>query len=116
MVATKQDIAFEQGTKFQFSVQAKNPDGTPLNLVGYTGRMQVRPTIDSSTILVTATTAGGEIIINGPSGIVEVTIGADVTTTYTWLVGYYDLEVLTTAANVIRLAEGFAALKKEVTR
>jgi len=116
MVATKQDVAFEQGAKFEFTIQARNPDKTPMNLSGYSARMQVRPTVDSVDILVSATSAGGEIVINGPVGIIAVTIGSDVTTAYTWTVGHYDLEVFTTAANVIRIAEGFTALKKEVTR
>jgi hypothetical protein len=72
--------------------------------------------VESSTILASATSAGGEIVINGPLGIVAVTIGADITTAYTWTVGVYDLEVFTTAANVISLAKGFAAMHKEVTR
>jgi hypothetical protein len=116
MPATKQDILFEQGSKFEFTIQAKNNDGTIKDLSGYQARMQVRPTVGSSTILASATSGGGEITINGPLGIVEVVIGADVVTTYTWDVGVYDLEVYTTTANVIRLTEGFAALHKEVTR
>ncbi len=116
MVATKQDILFEQGKKFEYTVQARNPDKSIKDLSGYQARMQVRPTVDSVTILVSATSAGGEIVINGPLGIVAVTIGADVTTAYTWTVGVYDLEAFTSATNVIGLAKGFAALDKEVTR
>lgn len=116
MTATKRDIVFEQGKKFDFTVQALNPDKTPMNLTGYSGRMQVRETVDSVSTLVDVSTAGGQVTINGPLGIVNVLIGADVTASYTWKTGVYDLEVFTTAPNVIGLTFGFAAVHKEVTR
>lgn len=117
MAATQHNIVVEQGSKFQLNVQARNSDGTVKDLTGYSGRMQVRSTVDSISTLMSATTGTGEITINAPGGMVMVEVGADVTQAMTWNVGVYDLEVFTaTPANVIRLVEGFASLNKEVTR
>jgi hypothetical protein len=114
--ATRLDILIRQGDKFELNVQAKNQDGTVKDLTGYTARMQVRPTPESSTILLEASTANGRISINAPGGIVMISVGADVTSPLTWNVASYDLEVATTAANTFKLIEGYASLSKEVTR
>lgn len=117
MPAVHHDIVVEQGSKFVLPIQALNPDRTVFDLTGYSGRMQVRSNIDDTNILVDASTSNGRISINAPGGVVTVTIGADITTGYTWKTGVYDLEVFTSdPANVIRLAEGFATLSLEVTR
>lgn len=117
MPAAKVDIEIPQGGKFIFSVQAKSGSPPlPMDLSGFSGRMQIRPTIESTTILVDATTANGMISINGPVGIATVIIGGDVTAAYTWTTGHYDLEVFNSASNVFRIAQGFASLSKEVTR
>lgn len=117
MAATRHDILVRQGDKFQLNVQAYNTDKTIKDLTGYSARMQIRPTVASSTVLLEATTANGRIAINAPGGIVMVTVGADITAPLNWTVATYDLEVFTAdPANVIRLVEGYASLSREVTR
>jgi len=117
MTATRHNIQFRVGSKFEFSVEVRNRDGSIKDLTGYSGRMQVRKTADDVTKLVDATTANGMVTINAPGGVVTVTVGADVTAAYTWNTGVYDLEVFTVApAEVIAVAEGFAALLPNVTR
>jgi hypothetical protein len=117
MAATFKSIVVEQGAKFELNVQARTSSGAILPLIGYEARMQIRPTVESSTVLLAASTADGRITINGPGGIVMISIGADVTTALTWTSGgVWDLEAFTSASNVIRLAKGFAYLDLEVTR
>lgn len=115
MGTVKLDITFRQGATFELNVQARNADGTVKDLTGYTGKMQVRPTAESSTKYVDIP-AVGSITINGPLGQVAVVVPADITAAMTWTSGVYDLEVALNPATVIRLAEGFASLSKEVTR
>lgn len=116
MAATKQNLILEQGAKFAFSIIAKNSDGTIMDLTGYSGKLQVRSSVESAVVLLEASTANGRISIDGPLGKVTVTIGGDVTGPLTWTASVYDLEVSNSASNVIRLMEGFAYLSLEVTR
>ncbi len=117
MATTRYDLLIRQGDKFEQSIAAKNSDGTAKDLTGYSARMQVRATPESSTVLLEASTANGRISINAPGGIVTITVGADITAPLNWNVAYYDLEIFTAdPANVTRLLEGYASLSKEVTR
>jgi hypothetical protein len=117
MATTTFNIVVPQGARFAFSIQALNEDKTVKDLSGYSGRMQVRASVDSVDILLEATTANGRISIDGPAGVVSVNVGADITAPMTWTSGVYDLEVFTASpAEVIRLVEGYAYLSKEVTR
>lgn len=116
-MATKLDIVIEKGARFTRTLQVRNSDGTLFDLTGYSGRMQIRETLDSVAVLVEATTANGRITINVPSSTVTVTIGADITDAMTWTSGVYDLEVFgASPADVVRVVEGNASLSWQVTR
>ena len=114
-MTTRYDIEVQQGANFVLNVQARNSDNSVLPLVGYSGKLQVRETVDSLTVLMEANTTDGTISINGPAGIVSILVPATTTETMTWNTGVYDLEVFTTTSNVIRLLEGYASFSLEVT-
>lgn len=114
-MTTRHDIEVPQGANFVLNVQARNSDNTVLPLIGYSGKLQIRETVDSLTVLMEASTTAGTITINGPAGIVSVLVPATITETMTWNTGVYDLEVFTTPDNVLRLLEGYATLSLEVT-
>jgi len=112
----KHDITVQKGAAFTLNILAQNADRTPKDLTGYSAKMQVRPVAgDLSTPLLDASTANGRITINAPGGIVMINVPADVTEAMTWQSGVWDLEISTSAQNVIRLAEGFASFSLEVT-
>ncbi len=116
-MTTRYNISIQQGARYDLTIQARNADNTVMDLTGYSGRMQVRPTVKSTTILLDANTGNGRITINAPGGQVLVSVGADVTALLNWNVAYYDLEVYTVdTTNVKRLIEGYASLSREVTR
>ena len=116
MATTRHDIVIQQGANFAQIFTAKNDDGTIKDITGYTGKMQVRATPTALTVLLEASSANGRITITGPTGLVTVAIGADVTETLNWNVAYYDVEVTTGVTNVFRVAEGFATFSREVTK
>jgi hypothetical protein len=118
MVPTVQhDIKVQKGANFQLNIQARNPDGTVMSLVGYTGRFQVRARPDSvDPPLLSGTSADGRVTINGPAGIVSINVPADVTSAQTWISGVWACETLLNEQNVIRIAEGFASTSPEVVR
>lgn len=109
MTAARRDIKVEQGATFELIVEVRK-DGALLNLTGYTGRMQIRATKASTTVLATAT-----VTLDTVNSLVTATMTAATTTAYTWTDGYYDLEIDNTSV-VYRVAEGYASLSKEVTR
>lgn len=115
MVTTKYDITIQQGASFQRTIAALNQDKTVKSLVGYSARMQIRPTVGSATVLLDANTANGMLTVNGVAGTVSINVGADITTPMTWTTGVWDIEAYL-GNTVIRLAEGFASLSQEVTR
>lgn len=116
--ATFYNARIDQGSKFELNVAAQNSDKTVMDLTGYDARMQVRSTIDSSTVLLSASTSDGRITINAPGGIVMVRIGGDVTAGLTFNTAKYDIEVYKAGdlSEVRRIVEGNITLHPEVTR
>ena len=115
MSAATYNFLCEQGATLQRTLQYQNDLEQTINLTGATARMQVRPEIDSSTIIIELTTTNNRLIINGVAGEIDILI--DATTTATLPIGnyYYDLE-LVQGTFVTRLIEGRFFVKAEVTR
>jgi hypothetical protein len=121
MIAGKYNILCEQGTTFTRVLTVEQPtveDPTvfePYDLTDHTARMQVRRTIDSSTVLVSLTTENGRITIDETDGKITLSMSDEVTSTITSS-GVYDLEIIDGAGNVSRVIEGLFTLSQEVTR
>jgi len=124
MLAGIYNITCQQGSTFGRTLTFKYPDPAspsadptylPWNLTGYTARMQVRRTIDSSTTLISLTTENGRISLGGASGIIELNITAADTATITSS-GVYDLEIIASNGVVSRILQGDFTLSPEVTR
>jgi hypothetical protein len=121
MIAGKYNILCEQGTTFTRVLTVEQPtveDPTvfePYDLTDHTARMQVRRTIDSSTVLVSLTTENGRISIDEADGKITLSMSDEVTSTITSS-GVYDLEIIDGAGNVSRVIEGLFTLSQEVTR
>lgn len=124
MLAGIYNITCQAGSTFGRTLTFKYPDPSsspsdptylPWNLTGYTARMQVRRTIDSSTVLISLTTENGRISLGGASGIIELNITAEDTATITSS-GVYDLEIIASNGIVSRILQGDFTLSPEVTR
>lgn len=124
MLAGIYNITCQQGSTFGRTLTFKYPDPAsppsdptylPWNLTGYTARMQVRRTIDSSTTLISLTTENGRISLGGASGVIELNISAADTATITSS-GVYDLEIIASNGVVSRILQGDFTLSPEVTR
>ena len=116
MAAGNYDILIEQGATFLFNITYKNSAGTPINLTGYTARMQVRQKYSSPTTLLSFTSAGGNIVLGGAAGTIAVTGSADATAGVAPCCGVYDLELISPSGIVTRLVSGVANITPEVTR
>ena len=116
MTAATYNITCEQGSTFVQTLTITD-NATPAvarNLSTYSGRMQVRPDMGSSTKLLDLTSSGGDITLNS-SGVVVVTVSATTTAALTQG-GIYDLEIEDASGVVERVIEGTFTLDKEVTR
>lgn len=112
------DLTIYQGSTFSKTFQWKtgNPP-TPVNLTGYTARMQIRQKVTSETPIITLTTENGRIIIRDPlEGRFSLEISAEDTAALSFKSAVYDLEFSSPSGIVVRLFEGSVTLSPEVTR
>jgi hypothetical protein len=115
MAAATHDIYIEQGATFRLSLVWKDSAQAPINLTGYTARMQIRQSIASSTTVLSLTTAQA-ITLGGALGTIEVVISAAQTSALTIRKGVYDLELEASNGVVTRLLQGSVEVSPEVTR
>jgi len=114
MAAGLYDIIIEQGVTFQLSLTWKDSTASPVNLTGYSARMQVRETYESEDTLVSLVSPT-DITLGGALGTILITIPAATTGLLSFVEGVYDLELIT-GSNVTRLLQGKATISREVTR
>ena len=114
MPAFTYNFTIEQGTSFRKPFVYKDSLGIPIDLSGFTARMQMRPSKSSSLVLLDLTTENGGIVIEGPKGAVTMVFTEAMTSALSRS-GVYDLE-LVNGSTVMRFVEGEITLSKEVTR
>lgn len=112
----KLNFTIYQGATFRKRLTWKAPDGTPIDLTGCTARMQVRPEVESPTVLLELTTANGCITLGGVAGTIELFVSDEASTLFTWTAGAWDLEIEFPGGDVRRLAQGSISVSPEVTR
>lgn len=115
-IPAEYDINVLQGATFQWRVTWKDSLGVAIDLTGYTARMQIRERRTSTDTLVNLTTENGGIALGGAAGHIDITIAAAATAAITALRGVYDLEIVSPAGVVYRLAMGGVTFSPEVTR
>lgn len=116
MAAAYYDILIEQGATFRKTFVWKDSNETPVDITGYTARMQIRRKISSTTAEHSATTENGGITLGQTAGTVDVTITASDTSAFEFTKGTYDLELVDPQGVVTRLVMGGVEVSKEVTR
>lgn len=89
-------------------------DYQPVDLTGYSGRMEIKDRI-GGTVLHRLDTDDGTMVIDGPSGKISWEIDAETTAAWTWRNAVYDLELVDPDGRVTRLIQGTISLSPEVT-
>ncbi len=116
-VASK-NLTIEQGSTFSKIIIYRDANSDPVDLTGYTAKMQIRKTKDSSTILLTLNTSNGYLVLGGVAGTITINVPASISDALDFVWGRYDLELYpggdTTQA--VRLLEGKINLSKQVTQ
>ena len=127
MAAGKYSFVIEQGATTNFQINWTDDTGTPIDLTGYQARMQVRPAIESTDIIIAlssslADSCGTGIHLSGSnditplqSGSIGIYISAQSSSLLNFNEAFYDLE-LVKGCEVLRLVESKVKLSKNVTR
>lgn len=87
----------------------------PINLAGYTARMQIRAKIDDVAFIDEYTTTNGKIVIDTVNYTITILVPATDTTLYSFQSVVYSLEMIS-GNTIVPLASGTITLVKEVTR
>lgn len=110
------DITIEQGATFTLELSVINDAEDPIDLTGYTARMDIKRSVGESTALLQLTTANSRILITSATGLVTLVLtAAETAAITTWLRGVYDLELVSAGGDVTRLCEGAVTVAANVT-
>jgi hypothetical protein len=114
MTPGKVNFLCPQGSTFNRRLTYKIND-VPVNLNGYTSRLQVRETHYAQDTIVALTSENG-ITLGGSAGTIDVLIAASATALFDAGNFVYDLELESTNGTINRLVEGSFIVTPEVTR
>jgi hypothetical protein len=128
MPAGKYTLLIEQGATLKLDLAYKDSNNIPIDLTGYSGRMQIKDNYaDSATVTYLTLSSslnadgtgihfsGSADILPPTSGTIGLVISAISSSVLTFDTAYYDLEIRSGSV-VTRLLEGIAKIGKEVTR
>lgn len=105
----------EQGADFApGEITWKDANETPINLTGYTARMDIKKDVNSSAII-TLTTENGRITLGGAAGTIALTIVSADTDALPVGNYKYDMELVSGSGTVTRLLEGSVSVKENIT-
>lgn len=114
-MAGQKNFEVDQNATFTFTVEYKDNNGNAIDLTGASAKMQVRDTKGGSKLAVTLTSPAGGITINGPEGLLTVKMTPTQTNKLFYPKSSYDIMVVDTNGNKIKLLEGFMTLSRSVT-
>lgn len=103
-----------QGSTFRKTLTYKI-NNTPVNITGYSSRLQVRETHYTTDIIISLTSGNG-ITLGGSAGTIDILISASATALFDAGTFVYDLEIQSPSGIVDRLIEGSFIVSPEVTR
>tara|TARA_Y100001963_G_scaffold65194_1_gene90931 strand:+ start:362 stop:724 length:363 start_codon:yes stop_codon:yes gene_type:complete len=120
MSAGVYNFEIEQGADFDLHITYKDTDGAVVDLADLTyssARMQIRESVDSTTVLLEATTTNGKITLSGTAPNIKIAIDHTVTDDLNFDTAFYDLELVGTSNTfVIKVLRGRVKLIKEFTK
>jgi hypothetical protein len=88
---------------------------TPVSLLDYTARMQIRKKLNDPEVVLSLTTENGRLVLDNTAKTITINITAQQTSSLTFSSMVYDLELISGSV-VTRFAQGNLILNKEVTR
>lgn len=88
----------------------------PVNLTGFTARLQIRAKLDDATVIKELTTENSGIVIDNTAKTIRLYINATDTASLNFTSAVYSLELVSGGGEVTQLVNGNFTLVKEVTR
>ena len=114
-MAGQKNFEVDQNATFSFVVEYKDDNGNAIDLTGASAKMQVRDVKGGTKLAVTLTSPSGGIVINGSLGKLTVTLTPTQTNKIFYPKSSYDVMVIDSNGNKIKLLEGFMTLNRSVT-
>jgi hypothetical protein len=114
-MAGQKNFEVDQNATFTFIAEYKDNNGNAIDLTGASAKMQIRDTKGGSKLAVTLTSPAGGITINGPTGTLTIKMTPTQTNKLFYPKSSYDIMVVDTNGNKIKLLEGFMTLSRSVT-
>lgn len=114
--AGKLNLVIEQGTTFNPVLTYSDSGNNPIDLTGFTARMQIRASRTAAAFIHELTTGNGGITLGGVAGTIALLISDTDTAAFTFKTAVYDLELISAGGIVTRLLEGSVTLSKEATK
>ena len=114
-MATNLNLVIEQKAAFERRLVYQDVTNRPVNLTGYTAKLQVRATVDAVAVLLELSTENGGIVLGGKSGRIDLYISGAATTALNWTTGVYDLILIPPNGRPRRLVEGTMTVTPGVT-
>jgi|tagenome__1003787_1003787.scaffolds.fasta_scaffold19467793_2 hypothetical protein len=123
MPAATMNLFIEQGASYHHEYRWDDNTNNPVDLTGYTARMQMRSAITIEATVLDMTTENDMITVGGINGIISFDLDAETTADIDWpsgrstqLIGVYQLELVSPGGFVTRLLKGTVTVDPEVTR
>lgn len=114
MAAGNYTIKIDQGSDFSLVVEWKDPAGAPINMTGFSAKMDIRDRAGDPD-LIDSFSVGSGLTITGAAGRVTLSITASESSAWDFDRAVYDLEVTSGGGAKTRLIQGAVLLSREVT-
>jgi len=114
-MAGQKNWEVDQNTTFSFILEYKDPAGVPISLTGATAKMQVRDTKGGSKLAFTLTSPSAGIVIDEALGKLTIKMTPTQTSKLFYPKSSYDVIVIDSNSNRVKLIEGFITLNRSVT-
>lgn len=108
------DFEIDQYASFQTTVTWKDDDGTPINMTGYSVKMDIKTGYDGD-LIVGLTSADDSIDLNEAAGQMTVTLTPVQTGAFSFVRAFYDIVVTSPTGFATRILEGTFLLNKGIT-
>lgn len=108
------NFIMDQGSTYTVQMVYLDPNGNPIDLTGCTAKMQLRLQYGDPTAALTLTTGGGGIVIDGPTGTINITATDEQTLVLEPTFYVYDLDIIDGSV-ITRLVQGQVTVRPEVT-
>ena len=117
MAAANYNLVIEKGTTFkQRFIWKQKATGEPVNLTGYTAKMQIRPSEKNNKIIIELSTGNSRILLTEAEGIIDLILEDEETVSVVETEGVYDLLLMASNGDVVKLVRGKVTLHDVVTR